>query len=154
MLALKNELVANYGWRETQPVDPKLLFDIQLPYPGQPHRPPLRIYLPAHATTFFAPARRVAWEMGFHNYAFIVMRRTVRPINALLHLLQCLLTGMFQIVMDEDNVRTIRALPPADWVAAHEAELAKIVGQANQKQLLRAASDNRVAFKLEPLPRH
>lgn len=154
MLSLKNELVAHYGWRETQPVDSKLLFDIQLPYPGQPHRPPLRIYLPAHATTFFAPDRRVAWEMVFHNYAFIVMRHTVRPINDLLHLLQCILTGMFQIIMDEQNLRTIRALPKADWVAAHEAELTKIVGQANQKQLLRAASDARVAFKLEPIPRH
>lgn len=82
------------------------------------------------------------------------MRHTVRPINDLLHLLQCILTGMFQIIMDEQNLRTIRALPKADWVAAHEAELTKIVGQANQKQLLRAASDARVAFKLEPIPRH
>ncbi|KIP09128.1 hypothetical protein PHLGIDRAFT_347616 [Phlebiopsis gigantea 11061_1 CR5-6] len=154
MLMLKNELVAQYGWRESQPVNPKFLFDIELPYPEQPHRAPLHIRLPTHATTFFAPDRRVDWEMIFHNYAFLIMRRTVRPISDILHLLQCLLTGMFQIVMDEDSVRTIRALPPADWIAAHETELARIVGSANQKQLLRAASDNRVAFKCERIPRY
>lgn len=154
MLKIKNELIASHGWREAQTLDPKFLFDIELPFPGQPLRRPLRIQVPAHATTFFAPERRVDWEMVFHNYAFLVMRRTVRPISDLFHLLQCLLTGMFQLVMDEEGVRTIRALPPGDWVAAHESELGRIVGHANQKQLLRAASDTRVAFKCEPIPRH
>ena len=53
-----------------------------------------------------------------------------------------------------ENTTLLRALPPADWVAAHEAELARIVGQANQKQLLRAASNTHAAYKCEPLPRH
>lgn len=154
LLRIKNELVTKHGWREAQTLDPKLLFDIETPYPGYPLRPNLRLYIPTHATTFFAPERRVQWEMVFHSSVFPLLRHTVRPIADLLFLLQCLLTGMFQLVMEEDGIRTIRALPPADWVAAHETELARVLGPANQKQLLRASSDRRVAFKCEPVSRH
>ena len=83
---------------------------------------------------------------------FHLMRHSVRPISDLLHLLQCLLTGMFQLVVDEEGVRTIRALPPADWVAGHEAELSRIFGSSHYRQLLRAANDTRIAFKCEPVP--
>lgn len=157
MLRIKNELVMNHDWRDVAPLDSRILFDIETPYPGFPLRPNLRLRIPAHATTFFAPERRVQWEMVFHSSVFHLMRHTVRPISDLLYLLQCLLTGMFQLIMDEDvpgqgGVRTIRALPPADWVAGHEAELAKIFGSSHYRQLLRAASDTRVAFMCEPIP--
>lgn len=155
MLRIKHELVAHHGWRDVSPPDPKLLFDIETPYPGFPLRPNLRLHVPAHATTFFAPDRRVQWEMVFHSGTFHLLRHTVQPLSDLFNLLQCLLTGMFQLVMEEDlpggAVRTIRALPPGDWVAAHESELVRIFGPANHKQLLRAASDTRIAFKCEPV---
>ncbi|GJE95112.1 hypothetical protein PsYK624_112920 [Phanerochaete sordida] len=149
MLRIKDELVAHHGWRDLQTPDSKLLFDIETPYPGFPLRPNLRLHVPAHATTFFDPDRRVQWEMVFHSGTFHLLRHTVRPISDLLYLLQCLLTGMFQLVMEEGGVRTIRGLPPADWVAAHEPELTRIFGAPNHKQLLRAANDQRLAFKLE-----
>jgi len=159
MLRLSSELLARHGFTDVAALDPKILFDIETPYPGFPLRPKLRLRLPAHATTFFAPERRVQWEMVFHSNVFHLLRHTVRPISDLLYLLQCLLTGMFLLIMEEDvpgqgGVRTIRALPPADWVAGHEAELVKIFGSTQYRQLLRAASDTRIAFKCEPIARH
>lgn len=159
MLRLRNELLADHEWTDIAPLDNRILFDIETPFPNFPLRPKLRLRLPAHATTFFAPERRVQWEMVFHGNVFHLLRHTVRPISDLLYLLQCLLTGMFLLIMEEEipgqgGVRTIRALPPADWVAAHESELVKIFGSTHFRQLLRSASDTRVAFKCEPVPRH
>jgi hypothetical protein len=158
MLRLRTELVLNHSFSEVAALDSKILFDIEAPYPGYPLRPKLRLRLPAHATTFFAPERKVQWEMVFHSNVFHLLRHTVRPISDLLNLLQCLITGMFLLVLEEDvpgqgGVRTIRALPPADWVAAHETELVKIFGSTHYRQLLRSASDSRIAFKCEPIPR-
>lgn len=159
MLALRSKLLMQHGWTQVAPLDNKILFDIETPFPGYPMRPKLRLRLPAHASTFFAPERRVQWEMVFHSNVFHLLRHTVRPIKDLLYLLQCLLTGMFLLVMEEDvpgqgGVRTIRALPPGDWVAGHQSELVRIFGTAHYRQLLRAASDTRIAFKCEPIYRH
>ncbi|KAI0341692.1 hypothetical protein BDW22DRAFT_262976 [Trametopsis cervina] len=159
ILRIRAELIANHGFTDVAPLDPKILFDIETPYPGFPLRPKLRLRIPAHATTFFAPERRVQWEMVFHSNVFHLLRHTVRPISDLLNLLQCLLTGMFLLIMEEDvpgqgGVRTIRALPPADWVAGHESELVKIFGSTHYRQLLRSASDTRIAFKCENITRH
>ncbi|KAI0818591.1 hypothetical protein BC629DRAFT_1587947 [Irpex lacteus] len=156
MLRIRSELSTSHGFTDVAPLDNKILFDIEAPFPGYPLRPKLRLRLPAHATTFFAPERRVQWEMVFHSNVFHLLRHTVRPISDLLYLLQCLVTGMFLLIMEEDipgqgGVRTIRALPPADWVAGHEAELVKIFGSTHYRQLLRAASDTRIAFKCEPI---
>lgn len=162
ILRIRNELVESHGWRDVVPLDSRILFDIETPFPvrsegGIPLRPNLRLRLPAHASTFFDPDRRVQWEMVFHSNIFL-MRHAVRPICDLLYLLQCLLTGMLVLIMEEDvpgqgHLRTVRALPPADWVASHEPELARVFGPAHFRQLLRASSDTRVAFKLEPAPR-
>ena len=159
MLRIRNELLSSHGFSDVAALDNKILFDIEAPFPGYPLRPKLRLRLPAHATTFFAPERRVQWEMVFHSNVFHLLRHTVRPISDLLCLLQCLVTGMFLLVMEEDipgqgGVRTIRALPPADWVAGHEADLVKIFGSTHYRQLLRAASDTRIAFKCEPITQH
>jgi hypothetical protein len=160
LLSIKNELITQHGWRDVQPLESRLLFDIEKPHPEHSLRPKLRLRVPAHASTFFAPDRRVQWEMVFHSYAFHAqMRLTVRPINDLLSLLQCLLTGMFQLVMEENlpgqgAVWTIRALPSADWIAAHQSQLVAIFGQGTYRQLFRAAQDTRIAYKVEPAPRH
>ncbi|PSR74911.1 hypothetical protein PHLCEN_2v9445 [Hermanssonia centrifuga] len=162
IVRIRNELVGTHGWRDVVPLDSRILFDIEMPYPyrsegGIPLRPNLRLRLPAHASTFFDPERRVQWEMVFHSNIFHLLRHTVRPITDLLYLLQCLLTGMLVLVMEDlpgqGGLRTIRALPPSDWVAAHEPELVKIFGHTHFRLLLRAAQDTRVAFKVEAAPR-
>ena len=114
----------------------------------------MKIMLPCDASTFFSPARKVQWEMVFHSALFPGLRHKVPAIADLLHLLQCLLTGMVVLIKEEQVpgegvYRTIRGLPPAEWVTSHEAALVDIFGPSHYRQLFRAASDNRVAFKLE-----
>ena len=97
--------------------------------------------------------------MVFHSAAFPAMRHKVPAIADLLHLLQCLLTGMLVLVKEEQVAgeglyRTIRALPPPDWVSAHEQQLTDIFGSSQYRQLFRAANDNRIAFKLEHEAQH
>jgi hypothetical protein len=64
----------------------------------------------------------------------------------MLYLLQCLLTGVFLLVKEEQvpaegMYRTIRGLPPVEWVATHEAELVRIFGVPHYRVLFRAAGD-------------
>ena len=66
--------------------------------------------------------------MVFHSALFPAMRHTVQPVGDILHLLQCLLTGML-VLVKEDNVpgeglwKTIRALPPPEWLTNNEMAL-------------------------------
>ncbi|KAK7693576.1 hypothetical protein QCA50_003145 [Cerrena zonata] len=156
---IRSQLVENQGWSDVTPIGPRLLFDIECPSPyrstnGLPRSPNMRLQIPANASSFFSRERRVQWEMVFHSALFPAMRHNVPAVGDLLHLLQCLLTGMLVLVKEEQVpgegvYRTIRALPPADWVGAHESQLTEIFGSTHYKQLFRAASDTRVAFKLE-----
>lgn len=152
---LKDQLVRYHGWREKTP-DPRMLFSIECVPPfrssgGLPRTPPFTLQLPLHASTFFSPERRVQWEMVFHSALFPAMRHTCQPVGDILHLLQCLLTGMFVLVRDEEVPgegvwRTTRGLPPADWVAANEAMLLQIFGATHYRKLFRTATDKRLAF--------
>lgn len=157
--SIRQQLVQHHGWSDMTPMEPRLLFDIECPSPyrssgGLPRSPNMRLQIPANASSFFSPERRVQWEMVFHSALFPATRHNVPAIADLLHLLQCLLTGMIVLVKEEEVegeglYRTIRGLPPADWVSAHESKLVEIFGASHYKSLFRAASDNRVAFKLE-----
>ena len=113
----------------------------------------MRLQIPVNASSFFSRERRVQWEMVFHSALFPGLRHTVPAVADLLHLLQCLLTGMVVLVKEEQETqgvyRTIRGLPPVEWVASHEAALVDIFGASHYRQLFRAAGDTRVAFKLE-----
>ncbi|OBZ75540.1 hypothetical protein A0H81_04407 [Grifola frondosa] len=159
LLSIRAKLVQEYGWQDVTPLDSRLLFDIECPSPyrspsGLPRSPNMRLQIPANASSFFSRERRVQWEMVFHSALFPGMRHTVPAIADLLHLLQCLLTGMI-VLLKEEQVpgegvwRTIRALPPVEWVNNNEATLTEILGPTHYRQLFRAAGDNRVAFKLE-----
>ncbi|TFY81013.1 hypothetical protein EWM64_g2996 [Hericium alpestre] len=157
LLRLKSTLVQQHGWREIHPPDSRMLFSIECPNPqlaGIARSPTLRLHIPANASSFFSPDRRVQWEMIFHSAVFFYMRHTVPPISDLLHLLQCLLTGLVVLVKEEHVpgdgcLRTIRGLPPMEWVTSHEQMLKTIVSPTHYRALYRAAGDPRVAFKLE-----
>ncbi|PCH38239.1 hypothetical protein WOLCODRAFT_96761 [Wolfiporia cocos MD-104 SS10] len=163
MLSIRAQLVSHHGWRDVQPLDQRLLFDIECPSPyrsasGLPRSPNLRLQIPLNASSFFSRERRVQWEMVFHSALFPGMRHTVPAIADLLHLIQCLLTGMVVLVKEEQVPgvgleRTIRALPPVEWVHSHESLLTEILGPLHYRQLFKAAGDNRTAFKLEREPR-
>lgn len=165
LLTLKNQLVQNHGWRE-KPNDTRMLFSIECAPPfrssgGLPRTPPFNLQLPQHASTFFSPERRIQWEMVFHSALFPAMRHTCQPVGDILHLLQCLLTGMLVLVKEEEVVgegvwKTTRGLPPPEWISANEAVLLQIFGANHYKKLFRAANDKRLAFKvnLEPQSMH
>ena len=57
----------------------------------------MRLQIPVNASSFFSRERRVQWEMVFHSALFPGLRHTVPAIADLLHLLQCLLTGMMHV---------------------------------------------------------
>jgi len=162
MMSIRTQLVQNLGWEDVTPLDPRLLFDIECPSPyrsasGLPRSPNLRLQIPVNASSFFSRERRVQWEMVFHSALFPGMRHTVPAVGDLLHLLQCLLTGMVVLVKEESVPgvgleRTIRALPPVEWVHSHETMLTEIFGRTHFRQLFKAAGDNRIAFKLEREP--
>lgn len=161
--ALKAQLVKQHGWHEKSS-DPRMLFSLECTPPfrssgGLPRTPPLNLQLPVHASTFFSPERRIQWEMVFHSALFPVMRHMCQPVGDLLHLLQCLLTGMIVLVKEEEVPgegmwRTTRGLPPPEWISANEANLLQIFGPSHYRKLFRAANDKRLAFKLqlEPSP--
>ncbi|EJD05897.1 uncharacterized protein FOMMEDRAFT_119268 [Fomitiporia mediterranea MF3/22] len=161
LLALKDQLVRNHGFLE-KAADPRMLFSIECQPPfrssgGLPRTPPFNLQLPLHASTFFSPERRIQWEMVFHSALFPAMRHSCQPIADILHLLQCLLTGMLVLVKEEEVPgegvwRTTRGLPPPEWVSANEAILLQIFGSSHYRKLFRAANDKRLAFKvhLEP----
>ncbi|KAI0831212.1 hypothetical protein BC628DRAFT_1312167 [Trametes gibbosa] len=159
LLSIRTQLVQEHGWRDVTPLASRLLFDIECPTPyrssgGLPRSPNMRLQIPLNASSFFSRERRVQWEMVFHSALFPGLRHTVPAVADLLHLLQCLLTGMIVLIKEEQVpgegvYRTIRGLPPVEWVTSHEAALVDIFGSSHYRQLFRAASDTRVAFKLE-----
>ena len=153
--SIRGQLVQQYGWRDLVPLDDRMLFSIEcLPPPSLPRSPNFRLQAPMHASSLFSPDRRVQWEMVFHGAVFPYLRHTVPPIADLLYLLQCLLTGVFLLVKEEHvlgegTYRTIRGLPPVEWINANEAELIRIFGVPHYRALFRAAGDRRTSFKLE-----
>jgi len=158
-LAMKNHLIQHYGWNDSSIADPRLLFSIECDPPhrsssGMPRSPRMNLSLPTNASSFFSPERRVQWQMVFHSATFPTMRHSVPPIANILHLLQCLLPGMLVIVKVEDVqgqgvYTTSRGLPPAEWVDTHRQLLCDIFGTSHYRRLFRAASDSRIAFKVE-----
>jgi hypothetical protein len=162
LLQLKTQLVQEHGWCDVSPSDPRMLFSIECASPyrstgGLPRSPVMRLQIPLHASSFFSPERRVQWEMVFHGSLFPAMRHTVPAVADTLHLLQCLLTGMI-VLIHEENVpsdglyKTFRALPSADWVTAHQAQLTEVFGASHYKTLFKAANDKKKAFRLERHP--
>lgn len=157
LVTMKTQLVRNHGWREL-PSDPRMLFSIECLPPfrssgGLPRTPPMHLQLPLHASSFFSPERRVQWQMVFHSALFPAMRLTVAPVGDILHLLQCLLTGMLVLVKEdltpgEGKCKTIRALPPPEWITTNQSMLLDIFGSSHCKKLLKAASDRSLSFKL------
>lgn len=130
--------------------------------------------LPRHASSFFSPDRRIQWQMCFHGALFPAMRHTVQPVcwsslncrekmklifilgqvGDVLHLLQCLLPGMLVIakvekVPGEGVYKTSRGLPPAEWIDSNMEMLLDIFGPTHFRKLWRAASDKRIAFKVD-----
>lgn len=155
---IKDELCARHGFVEVPSGDPRIMYAIECPPLRSPNglqrSPPFRLQIPLDVTTFFAPQRRVEWEMQFHSAAFGYMRRSNPAILDLFNLLQSLITGVIVLVMEERNpgaplVRTIRALPMPDWVANNGNELTHVLGVDRYRALYRAAGDKRMSYKLE-----
>ena len=94
--------------------------------------------------------------MVFHGATFPAMRHTVQPIADILHILQCILTGLLVLVKEEHisngYERTVRGLPPVDWITANEMRLVHVCGESHYKKLFKAANEARVAFMLEYIP--
>lgn len=160
---LRMQLIRQHNWRDTSPSDHRMLFSLETSSiwrssVGLPAGPTLRLQLPVHASSFFSPERRVQWQMVFHSDIFESVRKICPPINDILSLVQCLLTGLVTLVFDETLpqgvYRTTRGLPPVSWINANEGPLIEIFGTAHFKALRRACSDTETAFKLEILPHH
>lgn len=155
---LKSQLVNEFKWAEVPVPDSRFLFALEMPSiwrssAGLPAGPTLKLYLPVHASSFFSPERRTQWQMVFHSDTFESVRRICNPIQDILHLLQCLLTGVLTVVLIDtsDGSRTIRGLPPMNWITNNESPLVDIFGQSHYRALRRAASDPRTSFKVESL---
>lgn len=154
--SLKNQLVHQHNWRDVSGSDPRMLFVLETPSiwrssVGLPAGPPLRLQLPLHASSFFTPERRVQWQMVFHSDIFDSVRKICPPISDILNILQCLLTGLVTLVMDEGGYRTTRGLPSSAWVSANETPLSDIFGTTILRALRRACADTAMAFKVETL---
>ncbi|KAJ7632587.1 hypothetical protein FB45DRAFT_508457 [Roridomyces roridus] len=156
----KSALIHHHRWTESS-VDPRMLFSLETnsiwrSSVGLPAGPTLRLQLPVHATSFFSPERRVQWQMVFHSDIFESVRKICPPINDILNLIQCLLTGIVTVVFEENlpqgTYRTTRGLPPVSWVSANEQMLVDIFGVAHYRALRKACSDKTTAFKLEVVP--
>ncbi|KAF7294958.1 hypothetical protein MIND_01033900 [Mycena indigotica] len=159
--AIRADLVHNHRWTNAQNNDSRMLFCLETSSiwrstAGLPAGPALRLQLPVHATSFFSPQRRVQWEVVFHSDTFSSVRQICPPISDLLHLIQCLLTGVVTVVFEEHLpqgiYRTTRGLPPVQWVNANEQRLVEIFGVAHFRALRKACNDTATAFKLEVLP--
>jgi len=155
---LKTQLVRDYNWAEVDSDDSRMLFTIETSSIRKssvnlPAGPKLRLQLPIHASSFFSPVRRVQWQMVFHSDIFESVRKICPPINDILYLIQCLLTGLLTVVLEEqleDGVyRTIRGLPPMTWFTDNEARLADIFDSSHLKALKKACNDTSKAYKLE-----
>ncbi|KAJ7658784.1 hypothetical protein DFH06DRAFT_1269242 [Mycena polygramma] len=155
--ALKSSLIHQHRWAEAPSSDPRMLFSLETSSiwrssVGLPARPALRLQLPVHATSFFFPERRVH------------LRKICPPINDILNLVQCLLTGIVTVVVEENLsqgiYRTTRGLPPVSWINANEQMLVEIFGVPHYRHgadlrvmaLRKACSDTATAFKLEVVP--
>ncbi|CAK5277428.1 unnamed protein product [Mycena citricolor] len=161
--ALKGSLVNQYHWTDSHSSDSRMLFCVETTSiwrssVGLPAGPALRLQLPVHATSFFSPERRVQWQMVFHSDTFESVRKICPPINDILNLVQCLLTGIVTVVFEENLPegvhRTTRGLPPAAWVNANERMLVEIFGVSHYRALRKACTDMQSAFKLEIVPYH
>ncbi|KAE9387494.1 hypothetical protein BT96DRAFT_927588 [Gymnopus androsaceus JB14] len=159
--ALRLQLIRHHNWKDASPSDSRMLFSLETSSiwrssVGLPAGPSLRLHLPVHASSFFSPERRVQWQMVFHSDIFESVRKICPPINDILSLIQCLLTGLVTLVFDEHMpqgvYRTTRALPSVAWVNANEAMLNEIFGTAHFKSLRKACADTESAYKLEVLP--
>ncbi|KAJ7109346.1 hypothetical protein C8R44DRAFT_802274 [Mycena epipterygia] len=157
---LKQSLIHQYQWTEASS-DPRMLFSVETSSiwrssVGLPAGPALRLQLPVHATSFFSPERRVQWQMVFHSDIFESVRKICPPINDILNLVQCLLTGLVTLVFEENLpqgiYRTTRGLPPVSWITANEQMLVDIFGVPHYRALRKACSDTATAFKLEVVP--
>ncbi|KIJ44388.1 hypothetical protein M422DRAFT_252396, partial [Sphaerobolus stellatus SS14] len=67
-----------------------------------------RIELPVNSTSFFSPNRQGQWEKIFHSRIWESLEQPsfTNPLRDLLHLLQCLLPGMFVLVDINDGWST------------------------------------------------
>jgi len=158
LLSLKTQLIQNYNWNDSRQSDRRLLFSIDSPSiwrsaSGLPASPSLTLQLPLHAGSFFSPDRRVQWEMVFHSDIFQTNRKLCPPINDLLSLLQCLLTGMVTLVFEENLTegvyRTTRGLPSVEWINANETALVDIFGTTHFKDLWKACNSMSASYKLD-----
>jgi hypothetical protein len=130
-------LIHQHRWTDAAVNDPRMLFSLETSSiwrssVGLPAGPALRLQLPVHATSFFSPERRVQWQMVFHSDIFESVRKICPPINDILNLVQCLLTGIVTLVFEENLpqgiYRTTRGLPPVSWINANEHLLVEIFG--------------------------
>ncbi|KAJ7802720.1 hypothetical protein B0H13DRAFT_2389402 [Mycena leptocephala] len=92
--------------RSHLPSDPRILFSLKTSSiwcspVGLPAGPTPRLQLPVNATSFFSPERRLQWQMVFHSDIFESVRKICPPINDILNLVQCLLTGIVTLVFEE-----------------------------------------------------
>ncbi|TFK42610.1 hypothetical protein BDQ12DRAFT_676494 [Crucibulum laeve] len=159
--ALKMQLIRHHGWADMQAPDPRMLLSIETSpmwrsTVGLPAGPRPKLQLPLHASSFFSPERRIQWEMIFHSDIFESVRKICPPINDILCVIQCLLTGVVTLTLEENLPngihRTTRGLPPVSWVNANEGALVEVFGATHFKALRRACSDTAMAYKLEVLP--
>ncbi|KAJ6516323.1 hypothetical protein C8R45DRAFT_811177 [Mycena sanguinolenta] len=161
--ALKCSLIHQYRWTEAASSDGRMLFSLETSSiwrssVGLPAGPTLRLQLPVHATSFFSPERRIQWQTVFHSDIFESVRKICPPINDILNLVQCLLTGIVTLVFEENLPqgvsRTTRGLPSVSWINANEPMLVEIFGVPHFRALRKACSDTTTAFKLEVVPYH
>ncbi|KII88535.1 hypothetical protein PLICRDRAFT_41704 [Plicaturopsis crispa FD-325 SS-3] len=159
LLRLKTELVESHGWKNSTPSDSRMLFCVERPsrtHNNLPVGPNQRLQLPQQASSFFSPDRRVQWQMVFHSDIFATQRKLCPPLDSMLNLIQCLLTGLVVLSFDEPTdggvYRTSRGLPKIEWVQAHQAELNEVFGRAHYNQLYRACSDTKYSYKLDLIP--
>ncbi|KAF8654058.1 hypothetical protein AX16_003592 [Volvariella volvacea WC 439] len=159
--ALRLQLIHEHNWTDSPTSDHRMLYALETTSiwrssVGLPAGPKLRLQLPLHATSFFSPERRVQWQMVFHSDIFESVRKICPPINDILNVIQCLLTGVVTLVFEEHLpegiYRTTRGLPPVAWINENEDSLIEIFGPSHFKALRRASSDTESSFKLEIIP--
>jgi hypothetical protein len=96
--------------------------------------------------------------MVFHSDTFESVRKICPPINDILNLIQCLLTGLVTFVFEErmpDGIyRTTRGLPPIQWITANEPYLVDIFGPSRFRALRKACNDTKTAYRLQVIPYH
>jgi hypothetical protein len=161
--SLRVQLIHEHNWTDAPSSDPRMLFSLETSSiwrssVGLPAGPKLKLQLPVHASSFFSPERRIQWQMVFHSDIFESVRKICPPINDILSLVQCLLTGVVTLAFEEylpqGVYRTTRGLPPVSWINANEAALIEVFGASHFKALRKACNDTAAAFKLEVLPHH